>query len=162
MARDEESLSDYAERVAALLYGAGFPRMPARILMTLMVNETGLTAAELAERLDASAAAISGAVRYLQTLAMIHRVSQNGSRRDVYEINNAWYLTSLSNNRIYDAMLSMSENVVSLAGGTQSQAGARLEEMVEFYRFLRRRMPQLLVEWEELRRGADTADQKIG
>jgi len=75
----EQRLNDYAERTAALLHRTGFPRMPARVLMALTVAESGLTAAELAERRDVSAAAISGAVRYLQTLAMIHRFPNPGA-----------------------------------------------------------------------------------
>ena len=42
----------------------GFPRMPSRVLITLMAaDEEALTAAELAGRLGVSPAAISGAVR---------------------------------------------------------------------------------------------------
>jgi predicted transcriptional regulator len=151
-APNDELLRDYAERVAALLNGAGFPRMPARVLMALTVSETGLTAAELAERLDVSAGAISGAVRYLQTVTMVHRVSQPRSRQGVYELHHAWYSASMAQTRIYDAMISISADVVELAGGPDSAVGGRLDELVSFYRFLRRRVPELLTEWDEQRK----------
>ena len=81
MARDEAALAEVLEHSAAVLTAAGFPKMPARVLMALTVTETpGLTAAELAARLEASPAAISGAVRYLSTLGIIRRLSQAGSR----------------------------------------------------------------------------------
>jgi DNA-binding transcriptional regulator GbsR (MarR family) len=148
--RDEQALRDYAERSASLLVGAGFPRMPARVLMALMVAETGLTALQLAERLDASAAAISGAVRYLQTVAMVTRVPQQGSRRDLYELpQNAWYSASMSENRLYDAILSLSLPAIDVAGGADSIAGARIHEMTEFFRFIQRRLPELLAEWDQ-------------
>ena len=49
-----------AERTAAAFAAAGFPKMPARTLLALVSSEQGsLTAAELSERLGASAAAVS-------------------------------------------------------------------------------------------------------
>src|ERR1700712_2445479 len=93
MKRDERALNDVVERAASILAAAGFPKMPARVLMALTVTETGgLTAVELSEQLGVSAAAISGAVRYLQTVGIARRVSQSGSRRDRYELpEDAWY-----------------------------------------------------------------------
>lgn len=156
MGRDEEHVRDYVERAAATLNGAGFPRMPSRVLMTLTAADSGLTAAELGERLDASPAAISGAVRYLQTLQMIHRVSKPGSRRDVYELpGNAWYTATMAESRVYEAMIAMSEDAVDAAGGPDSIAGARLVELVDFFRFIRRRMPEMLAEWADQRPGAE-------
>ncbi|MDQ6739943.1 MAG: MarR family transcriptional regulator, partial [Actinomycetota bacterium] len=82
MARDEQALRAAVEQSAAVLASAGFPKMPARVLMSLMVSDDGaLTASELAQRLEVSAAGISGAVRYLQTIGIIRRVAQSGSRR---------------------------------------------------------------------------------
>lgn len=150
MARDEQQVREYVERAAALLTGAGFPRMPARVLMTLTAAETGLTAAELADRLDASAAAVSGAVRYLQTLAMLNRVSIPGSRRDLYVLpHNAWYAASMAEGRIFDAMVTMSEAAVDSVGGLESDAGQRVQEMADFMRFIQHRLPELLGEWDE-------------
>lgn len=150
MERDERALRDYAERSASLLVGAGFPRMPARVLMALMVADGGLTALQLAERLGVSAAAISGAVRYLQTLAMVTRVPQPGSRRDLYELpQNAWYSASMNENRLYDGILALSLPAIDAAGGTESTAGRRIREMTEFFRFIQRRLPELLSEWDQ-------------
>ncbi len=150
MARDEERVREYAERTAAVLAGAGFPRMPARVLMALTVAETGLTAAELAERLDVSPAAISGAVRYLQTLAMVTRVPRPGSRRDLYEVHDSWYSASMAEMRVYDAVISLSEDIVGAAGGTSTAAGARIDDLARFFRFIQRRILEVLAEWVEL------------
>ncbi len=57
-------IDEFAEQAAATLAAAGFPRMAARVMMVLMTEESGsATAEELGNRLGASAAAISGAVR---------------------------------------------------------------------------------------------------
>ena len=54
------SSSDFA----FLLTESGVPRMPARVFASVLAEDAGaLTAAELAERLQVSPAAISGAVR---------------------------------------------------------------------------------------------------
>ena len=152
MPRDEEALREYAERTAAILAGAGFPRMAARVLMTLMVADDSLTAAELSERLGASAAAISGAVRYMQTMAMVIRVPDPGTRRDRYVLpQNAWYEMAIGENRLYDAIISTTDPAIEAAGGKDASAGSRLAEMVDFLRFIQRRLPQLLTEWNAMR-----------
>jgi DNA-binding transcriptional regulator GbsR (MarR family) len=64
--RDDAAVGRFVERFAAILEDSGVPRMPARVFVGLLATDSGsLTAAELAERLQASPAAISGAVRYL-------------------------------------------------------------------------------------------------
>jgi predicted ArsR family transcriptional regulator len=147
--RDDRVLADYAERLAGLLTNAGFPRMPARVLMTLMVADTdGLTASQLAERLNCSAAAISGAVRYLQTVGMVRRVSQPGRRRDRYELpHHAWYTATLDRNPFYDAGIALSEQALAATGDREHPAVARIAEMIDFFRFIERRMPELVSEW---------------
>lgn len=152
MARDEKRVTEYAERTAAVLIAAGFPKMPARVLMALTVAETGLTAAELAERLGVSAAAISGAVRYVQTIGMLRRVSQPGSRRDLYVLpENPWYAASMSETRVYDPIIESSEAMLDALGGVDTVAGMRVAEMVDFMRFFKRRLPELLEEWRRQR-----------
>jgi hypothetical protein len=150
MATDEQALHDVVEHTAAILTAAGFPKQPARVLMALTVSTTGgLTAQELAEQLGVSAAAISGAVRYLQTIGIVGRLSQTGSRRDRYELpENAWYTALTSESPIYGVLAAQADAGVAAIDDPSSVATARLVEMGRFYRFLERRMPQLLVEWE--------------
>lgn len=150
MAKDEQALRDVVEHTAAILTAAGFPKMPARVLMALTVSETGgLTAQELSERLGASAAAISGAVRYLQTIGIARRLSQTGSRRDRYELpENAWYGALTGESPIYGVLAAQADAGIAAIDDPSSIATARLDEMARFYRFLSVRMPQLLDEWE--------------
>src|SRR6266540_3861367 len=56
--RDEEGVRRFVERLAMMLTEWGFPRMPARVLGSMMTaDEDSLTAADLAERLGVIAAA---------------------------------------------------------------------------------------------------------
>ena len=96
-ARDEEAVRRFVEQIAMQFADWGFPRMAGRVLFALMTaDEPGLSAAELGARLDASAAAISGAVRYLGQLRLVVRDPVPGSRRDLYRLaNNAWYAAAI-------------------------------------------------------------------
>lgn len=142
-------LPDSAENAAAVMIAAGFPKMPARALMALVMSDDGsLTAAELAESLGASPAAVSGAVRYLQTVGFAHRVSQPGSRRDRYALpDNMFYVATLRQNPVYERLANLSSAMAEdLPEG--SPARGRVDEMAHFYRFLMTRLPELLDEWE--------------
>lgn len=154
MSRDEEAVRAAAEQSAALLTGAGFPKMPARVLMALLVADGGgLTARELSEQLVASAAAISGAVRYLQTVGMAHRVAQSGSRRDRYELpEHAWYTALSKNTPLYGALAALADRAAVAIDDPSAPASERVDEMARFYRFLEVRLPDLMREWESIRR----------
>lgn len=157
MARDEAALAEVMEHSAAVLTAAGFPKMPARVLMALTVTESaGLTAAELAARLEVSPAAISGAVRYLQTLGIIRRLSQTGSRRDRYEIPSDWYALMVRNSPIYGVLADQAEAGLAAIEDPASPATERLRDMAGFYRFIQGRLPDLIAEWEQVRTSRDT------
>jgi len=80
---DRLALQQTTERFASVLAESGLPRMPARVFAALLFCDAGgLTSAELTELLSVSAAAISGAVRYLSQLGFISRDRKPGSRRD--------------------------------------------------------------------------------
>lgn len=149
MARDEQAMHEFVEQSAAAMAEAGFPRMPARVLMALTAAESpGLTARELGDQLVASAAAISGAVRYLQTLRMVRSVSQRGSRRVLYELpEHAWYTVTMGKNPLYDHIEALASKAVEAIDDPDSLASQRIAEMSDFFAFIQRRMPELLVEW---------------
>ena len=76
----KDPLFDYIERFAAVLVAAGFPPMPARVFVALLITGSGrLSAAELAGILRISPAAVSGAVRYLIQLGLVHKERVPGS-----------------------------------------------------------------------------------
>jgi DNA-binding transcriptional regulator GbsR (MarR family) len=127
--------------------------MPARVMMALVGSpDTGYTAAELAERLGVSAAAVSGAVRYLQSIHIVHRTSAAGARRDRYNIiDDGWHAVLLANTPLYGRLADFVEEVARENEDAPISAG-RAHEMSAFFRFLTERMPQLLEEWEQVRR----------
>ncbi len=153
-ARDEEAVRRLVERLALIFADWGFPRMAGRVLFALMAaDEPGLTATELATRLDASAAAISGAVRYLTQLELVWREAVPGSRRDRYRLpDDTWYATAATKARFYDTIISAVDDAVDGLGGPGTPAGSRVVEMRDFFDFLRGEMPGLLERWQATRR----------
>lgn len=151
MARDERALREATEHSAAVLAGAGFPKMAARVLMVLTVTEDGLTAQGLAEQLGVSAAAISGAVRYLQTVGYVRRTARAGSRRDRYVLpGDHWYGAAFSKSPVFDSLATLLDEAITAIDDPSSKASRRAEETANFYRFLSDRMPSLLQEWETI------------
>ncbi|WP_375385297.1 GbsR/MarR family transcriptional regulator [uncultured Microbacterium sp.] len=146
-----------AEQAAAMMTTAGMPRMPARALMALIAAPSGgYTAAELADRLGVSAAAVSGAVRYLLTLQMVHRISRPGDRRDRYALaHDVWYGAMTSNAPLYGRLADFIERIGDEQEG-DADARARAADMAAFFRFMSARMPQLVDEWEAQRGRSST------
>ena len=145
-------VEEFAEQMAATLAAAGFPRMAARVMMALMTTESGrATTEELRQQLGASAAAISGAVRYLQTLSIIRRLSIPGTRKHRYELpDHAWYDATNSQGQLYTHLIELAERgLASMPVG--SKTAQRTEEMADYFRFMRERLPRLLEEWKASR-----------
>jgi DNA-binding transcriptional regulator GbsR (MarR family) len=156
--RDEQALRTAVEQSAAVLASAGFPKMPARVLVTLLVAERGgLTAGELGERLGVSAGGISGAVRYLELIGVVHRVAQPGSRRAHWELfDQSWYLALSGKGAIYTRIAETAEQAAAALDDPESLGARRIADMVAFFRFLNRRLPELMEEWQ-LERGRAAA-----
>jgi DNA-binding transcriptional regulator GbsR (MarR family) len=156
--RPPEEQRRFVERFALLLTEAGIPRMPSRVFACVLADDSGeLTAGELAERLQVSPAAISGAVRYLTQVGMLARGREPGARRDHYAVrDDLWY-------RIYttrgEAMIAWEEVLAegAEAVGRKSPAGRRLEETREFFAFYRDEIAGIMERWEKKRksRGRD-------
>ncbi|HYS36017.1 MAG TPA: MarR family transcriptional regulator [Pseudonocardiaceae bacterium] len=150
--RDETAVSQFVERFSSILVEAGWPRMPARAFVTLLAGETSaLTAADLAERLRVSPAAISGAVRYLLQLDLVSRDREPGSRRDVFRVeDDVWY--HVISRRIM-AMTKWGDqlNVGLAAVGSDSPAADRLAEMIDFFEFLQVLIPEAMERWRAKR-----------
>jgi biotin operon repressor len=151
--RDDEGVRHFVEHMAMSWADWGFPRMPARVLMTLMAaDEDALTAAELAERLGVSPAAISGGVRYLIQIGMVAREPVPGSRRDRYRMpDDAWYQASAVKGTWFKVIVDIAGDGITAIGGKDSPSGARIAEMRDFFAFMATDTGNLLERWHETR-----------
>src|SRR5579863_6135756 len=117
----------YLERFASVLVAAGIPAMPARVFVALLVTDSGrLTAAELAEVLRVSPAAVSGAVRYLTQLQLVHKERVPGSRRDYYRMpDDVWSDMFRLRDQVLARWAALIREGIDLVG-PDTPAGARL------------------------------------
>ena len=141
----------FVERFSAVLVDGGMPRMPARAFAVLLASDAGkMTAAELAEALQASPAAVSGAVRYLVQTNLVERAREPGSRRDVYRLGeDPWYEAIYRREALLERwQRTLAEGVE--AAGADTPAGARLRDSAEFFAFLQQELPGLLARWRKL------------
>lgn len=153
MGRDEEAVRQYVESMARWLADWGFPRMAARVLIMMMsADEYSFTAADIAERLEISPAAVSGAIRYLLQLELVVREVVPGSRRDRYRIpHDTWYQAAMVKGGLFGQLAKLSAEGAAAAGGPETPAGERLTEMSEFYVFLQEEVGGLLDKWRRHR-----------
>ena len=147
---DNPDLQHAAEHLALVLSDHGLQRMTARVLATLLFTEQpSVTMGELAERLEASSGAISGAIKMLTSVGLAERVPVPASRRDHYRLrDDAWAVLYTNQNAVISAMQAAAEVGIS-ATGHDSLAGRRLTEMRDFYAFLLDEIPALLDRWHQ-------------
>jgi len=138
-----------AERAAATLVAAGMPRMPARVMMALVGSpDAGYSAAELGDRLGVSPAAVSGAVRYLETMRIVRRLTRPGERVARYDLMaDGWHSMALANSPVY-ARLGDQLDAIADENPDAPASVARARDMAGFLRYLSARMPELVAEWE--------------
>lgn len=151
-AEAKDPLFDYIERFAAVLVAAGFPAMPARVFVALLITDSGrLSAAELAETLRISPAAVSGAVRYLIQLGLAHKERVPGSRRDYYRMpGNMWDDMLRMRDQVMSRWTALVREGIDLVG-PDTEAGARLAEQAAFLEFVSKELSGVLARWEEHR-----------
>jgi len=148
----EDPLFDYIERFAAVLVAAGFPAMPARVFVALQVTDSGrLTAAELAGMLRISPAAVSGAVRYLIQVGLVHKERVPGSRRDYYRTpGNMWDDLLRMRDQVMSRWTALAREGIDLVG-PDTPAGERLTEQAAFLEFVSKELSEVLARWEQYR-----------
>jgi DNA-binding transcriptional regulator GbsR (MarR family) len=147
-----DPLFAYIERFAAVLVAAGFPPMPARVFVALLVTDSGrLSAAELAAMLRISPAAVSGAVRYLIQLGLVHKERVPGSRRDYYRMpGNMWDDLIRMRDQVMGRWTALVREGIDLVGA-DTPAGERMAEQAAFLDFATKELSQILGRWQEYR-----------
>jgi DNA-binding transcriptional regulator GbsR (MarR family) len=150
--RDEAAVDAFVENFSSTLIDQGFPRMPARVFVALLAADSGqMTAAELAERLQISPAAVSGGVRYLMQVQLASRAREPGSRRDMYRLHDdVWYEAIGSRDQMLARYAgTLRDGVAAL--GPNTPAGQRIEETMEFFDFMRSEFAAMVDRWRIVR-----------
>ena len=127
--RDDDAVRRYTEQFGNLLAETGWPRMAGRVFAAILSSVDGrMTAAELSDQLQASPAAVSGAVNYLLQLRLATREREPGTRRDVYVVqDDAWYQTMMSEDQALVRWADSLRRVLDAAGdGTPAHRRIRV------------------------------------
>lgn len=159
--RDPEAVRQFVERFASALVDAGLQRMDARVFAALHGTDSGrLTAAELAERLQVSPAAVSGAVRYLIQFNLIRREREPGSRRDHYVVDtDAWYEAIVNRDVvILRWQASAKEGIEAL--GADTPGGKRMAESLAFFEFIYEELQELIAKWQKIKAERESSEQE--
>jgi DNA-binding transcriptional regulator GbsR (MarR family) len=150
--RDDEAVRRFIERFALDLADAGMPRMPARVFAAILSAEDGrCTAAELAQLLRVSPAAVSGAVRYLLQVRLVRREHEPGERRDHYRISSDTWYEAITRREAVVARWEQDLEEGIKAVGPHTPAADRLEETRQFLAFTREQLARVLHDWRQRR-----------
>lgn len=152
--RDPAAVRQFIERFTALLTQAGFPRTPARIFVALLTaNSSSMTAAQLADLLQASPASVSGGARYLTQVGLVVAEGEPGSRRQHYRMSvSVWQdIVALRDRQFIRWAEELRDGVQVL--GAHSPAGLRILDTVRYFEFISEEMTGLLARWKQLNSG---------
>jgi DNA-binding transcriptional regulator GbsR (MarR family) len=151
-------MSDFAqavERLGQVLEDSGVPRMPARVFAYILAEDRDrYTAAELAEGLQVSPAAISGAVRYLTQTRLVVKERRPSGRGDLFRVvdGDIWgTIMTARLSQMDDYVASLDKAVALLEPGSPGRA--RVEETRDYFAFVREGMVDLAERWGKLRAG---------
>lgn len=149
---ERKDVLEYVEQFAAILNDSGLQRMTARVFSYVLVDDADTyTAAEIAEGLGISLAAVSGAVRELTTAGLLIKGRRPSTRADVYRLNDddIWGSIMLDRspviNRYRDLALSGIETLPEGPGRD------RIAQTAAFMEFVDHEMAQMRVRWNERR-----------
>src|SRR5215218_276531 len=148
-----DALAQAVERLGWVLEDSGVPRMPARVFAYILAEDRDrYTAAELAEGLQVSPAAISGAVRYLTRTRLVVRERRPSGRGDVYRVvdGDVWGTIMTARLPLLDHYVtSMGEAMALLEPGSLGRT--RLEETRDYFAFARDGLADLAERWAKYR-----------
>ena len=150
---DHDRLLRAVEQLAGVLADAGMPRMAARVFSYALADDRDrYSAAELAEALRVSPAAISGAVRYLVSIRLMFKEREPGTRADLYRVHDEDVWSAITLARL--EMLQTWEDAVDEAAqliGPRHRGGRRLRETKDFVRFSRDETLAMVDRWKQHR-----------
>ena len=130
----------------------GFPPMTGRVFAWLMVcDPPEQTAAELAEALDASKGAISGATASLVRMRLLERLRVRGERADRFRIRPGAWDEQVRDPGVSEMRALLAAGLDALADQPASRR-ARLAELDALYGWWESRMPEIYEEWLEYKR----------
>lgn len=145
-----DEILHFAEDVGVVMEHTGIPRIAGKIYALLLItHRPHLSADEIADTLHASRASVSTMTRLLLRAGLVDKVGITGERKTYYRLKpgaTADLLRgSLSQLTVFRKAI---EHGLTLVRDRSSQAGRRLQELLDFFIFFEREFPLLIDRWE--------------
>jgi hypothetical protein len=133
--RDPAAVGEFEERFTEALVQQGLPRMICRVLISLMMTDSGsMTSAELVRRLRVSSASISKAIGLLEGQQLVRR--ERDGRRERYVIDDDfWYRASIASGHSNNVFAETALDGAKILG-PDTPAGSRLAQTGRFAKCL--------------------------
>lgn len=150
---DRKMLLDYVEQFTEILAASGLQRMSARVFAYILIDDADTyTAAEIAEGLGISLAAVSGAVRELTVAGMLIKGRRPSTRADVYRLqdDDIWGAIMLDRNPIVDRYRRFALDAIEHL--PEGPGRDRVVQTAAFMEFMQVEMDNLRRHWDERRR----------
>jgi DNA-binding transcriptional regulator GbsR (MarR family) len=149
----KEDRAAFIEGFALKLNESGMQRMAARVFAALLTAPGGgLTAREIAETLDVSAAAVSGATSYLTRTGLVERTRTPRERVDRYDVKGtSWAEAMAVETEMLRSLSSWLDKGASAVAGDR-EATERMEATRDFFAFIADEMPKLVDRWQRSQR----------
>jgi DNA-binding transcriptional regulator GbsR (MarR family) len=142
-------LEQAVERLGSVLEDSGVPRMPARVFAYILAEDRDrYSAADLAEGLQVSPAAISGAVRYLTSTRLVVKERRPSGRGDLYRVvdGDVWGTIMSARLPLMDHFVASLEKAAAVLE-PGSAGRTRVEETRDYFAFARDGMADLVQRW---------------
>ncbi|MFE3161751.1 helix-turn-helix domain-containing protein [Streptomyces sp. NPDC059224] len=134
--RDPEAVRAYEETLTGVMVASGMTAMPARVMASLTLADSGsLTASELVEHLQVSPASVSKAIGFLESQGLARREQGEGRRERYIVDDDIWYQSMMASARSTARIVEIARQGVGvLVPGTP--AATRLENIARFLDFV--------------------------
>ena len=155
-----DNLLRAVDRFAQTLELSGMPRMAARVFAYVLAEDADrYTATQLAEGLQVSPAAVSGALRYLLDARLLFREREPGNRSDLYRVydDDVWRVIVSARIPLIEHFVSALDPAIEMLQ-PGSRGRRRMEETREFFRFTIGEMTDMMERWS-VHRKEHLADQ---
>ena len=155
---ERRALLEYVEQFAAILTASGMQRMSARVFTYILVDDDDTyTAAEIAEGLSISLAAVSGAMRELLAAGLVAKGRRASTRADVYRLHDddVWGSIMLDRTDFLDRYQQTA--IIGIETLPEGPGRDRLIQTAAFMEFMKAEMANVRDRWNDRRRELSAA-----
>lgn len=149
---ERRAMLEYVEQFAGILTASGMQRMAARVFTYILVDDADTyTAADIADGLSISLAAVSGSVRELIAAGLLVKSRRPSTRADVYRLNDDDIWGSIMLDRSGFLERYKETAIIGIETMPDGPGRDRLIQTAAFMEFVKKEMAAMRELWNERR-----------